>query len=557
MKVLASFAALSLVAVAGTAQAPHPAKRAPSATTPAITAADLMSRVYPYADDSMMGRAAGSAFNLKATEFIAAEARRLGLEPAGDNGTYLQAVMLVERGFDTTTGLALGGNALRRGQDYLARDQGAAMRSIDGVPVVFAGAWGDGNLLPGEQAAGKLVIVDAPRQPMPGTPGWFVPRAAVTRRYAEAAGIALLTLDLMPDEVKASFAEPAMVLKSDLPVGGPPLPAYLYVSRATARAMLGVAADSAGVGRAGRSLQGSPRFAQVDRPAYNVVALLRGADSARAAQYVALGSHNDHVGFNRAPVDHDSLRAFNAAKRLLEIRNPGQPLTADKVAGIRVNVDSLRRLRPARPDSIFNGADDDASGSMAMLEIAEWFARGTRPARSLLFVWHTAEEMGLFGAKHYTDHPTVPRDSIVAQLNMDMIGRGGPADEALGGPNYVQMIGSRRLSTELGDLIERVNRQQPTPFAIDYQYDAAGHPEQFYCRSDHYMYARYGIPVAFFSTGGHGDYHEVTDEPQYLNYEHLRRVTQFIADVTAAVGNLEARPAVDKPKPDPRGQCQQ
>jgi Zn-dependent M28 family amino/carboxypeptidase len=174
-----------------------------------------------------------------------------------------------------------------------------------------------------------------------------------------------------------------------------------------------------------------------------------------------------------------------------------------------------------------------------------------------LFVWHTAEEMGLFGAQYFTEHPTVPRDSIVAQLNMDMIGRGGRGEEALGGPRYLQLIGSRRLSTELGDLVEQVNRRQTPPFAIDYQYDAAGHPEQYYCRSDHYMYARYGIPVAFFSTGDHQDYHQVTDEPQYLDYEHLRRVTQLIHDVTAAVANLEHRVVVDQPKPDPHGQCQQ
>jgi len=140
---------------------------------------------------------------------------------------------------------------------------------------------------------------------------------------------------------------------------------------------------------------------------------------------------------------------------------------------------------------------------------------------------------------------------------MDMIGRGGRGEEPLGGPNYLQMIGSRRLSTELGDLLERVNRQQPAPFAIDYQYDAAGHPEQYYCRSDHYMYARYGIPVAFFSTGGHQDYHEVTDEPQYIDYDHLRRVTTLIKDVGAAVANLDHAVVVDKPKPDPKGQCQQ
>jgi Zn-dependent M28 family amino/carboxypeptidase len=222
-------------------------------------------------------------------------------------------------------------------------------------------------------------------------------------------------------------------------------------------------------------------------------------------------------------------------------------------------IDSARALRPARPDSIYNGADDDASGSMALLEIAEAFAGApAKPKRSLLFVWHTGEEAGLFGAQYFTDNPTVPRDSIVAQLNVDMIGRGTQDDLSQGGPAYVQLIGSRRLSQELGGLVETVGRAaRPTPFRFDYTYDANGHPEQYYCRSDHYMYARYGIPVVFFSTGGHRDYHMVTDEPQYLAYPKFAAVTQLIHDVAARVANLDHRPALSGPKPDPRGQCVQ
>ncbi len=193
-----------------------------------------------------------------------------------------------------------------------------------------------------------------------------------------------------------------------------------------------------------------------------------------------------------------------------------------------------------------------------MLEIAEAFAGAkVKPKRSLIFVWHTGEELGLFGSQYFTDHPTVTRDSIVAQLNMDMVGRGRSDDENGGGPGYLQLIGTRRLSTELGDLIEIVNRARKQPFIFDYQYDASGHPEQYYCRSDHYMYARYGIPIAFFTTGNHRDYHQVTDEPEYIDYDKLAHVSQFVYDVASAVANLDHRVVVDKPKPDPRGNCVQ
>jgi Zn-dependent M28 family amino/carboxypeptidase len=151
----------------------------------------------------------------------------------------------------------------------------------------------------------------------------------------------------------------------------------------------------------------------------------------------------------------------------------------------------------------------------------------------------------------------VPRDSIVAQINLDMIGRGGAADTPGGGPGYLQLIGSRRLSSELGAIVEAEGKKFSPTFKFDYQYDASGHPGQYYCRSDHYMYARYGIPVVFMSTGGHAEYHQVTDEPQYLDYDQLARVTQLIHNTTKAVANLDHRLVVDKPKPDPHGQCVQ
>jgi Zn-dependent M28 family amino/carboxypeptidase len=295
-----------------------------------------------------------------------------------------------------------------------------------------------------------------------------------------------------------------------------------------------------------------------------VVAVLRGSDPALAGQYVAIGSHSDHVGYSTQtndfplPVDHDSLLAFYRVVRPGGADDGAKPATADDWPRIRAMLDSLRRVRAPRPDSIYNGADDDGSGSMGMLEVAEALATSRdKPKRSILFVWHVAEEKGLWGAEHFTDNPTVPRDSIVAQINIDMIGRGGARDIRDGGPGYLQLIGSRRLSTELGDLVEAEGRKFSPPFRFDYQYDANGHPQQYYCRSDHYMYARYGIPVVFMSTGGHAEYHQITDEPQYIDYDQLARVTQLVHNTAKAVANLDHRVVVDKPKPAPGARCVQ
>jgi Zn-dependent M28 family amino/carboxypeptidase len=173
-------------------------------------------------------------------------------------------------------------------------------------------------------------------------------------------------------------------------------------------------------------------------------------------------------------------------------------------------------------------------------------------------VWHTAEEKGLYGAQHYSEHPTVPRDSIVAQINMDQMGRGDPVDEPPGGANALVVIGARRLSTELGDLAEAVNRRPGHGFTFDYAFDQNGDPTNAYCRSDHYMYARYGIPVAFFSAAAwHVDYHMVSDEPQYVAFDRMTRIGRYVHDYVAAVADLDHRPVVDKARPDPNAVCKQ
>jgi len=193
---------------------------------------------------------------------------------------------------------------------------------------------------------------------------------------------------------------------------------------------------------------------------------------------------------------------------------------------------------------------------MALIELAEAFTAGKeKPKRSILLIWHVGEELGLFGSQYFTDHPTVPRDSIVTELNVDMIGRGDAWDNAKGSPAYLESIGSRRLSTELGDLFEAEAKKMS--FALSYEFDANGHPEQYYCRSDHYEYARYGIPIVFMSTGNHPEYHQVTDEPQYIDYDKFARVTQLLYNSAVRVANLDHRPLVDKPKPDPHAQCVQ
>ena len=294
-------------------------------------------------------------------------------------------------------------------------------------------------------------------------------------------------------------------------------------------------------------------------PARNVIAVIPGSDPALRGEYVSISGHNDHVGFNRAPVDHDSIRAFDQIIRPLGADSrPHAPSTIE-TAQIRTILDSLRKLHTPRLDSIYNGADDDGSGTVGLLEIAEAFARSEiHPRRSILLVSHTAEEKGLLGSAWYTDHATVPVDSIVAEFDIDMIGRGAASDIAAGGPTYLEVVGLRRLSKEFGDWVESANAKEPQPFVFNYEYDVPGHPAQYYCRADHYSYARYGVPSVSFSRGEHRDYHQVTDEAQYIDYPDYARLVQMVFDAAVFVANADHAPRLDAPKPtNPHVPCRQ
>jgi Peptidase family M28 len=543
-----------------------PLKHRPLPTSPEIRAEDLMTRLYIFADDSMLGREAGTEGNVRGTNYLAAEAQRVGLLPGGENGTYFQTVPLIQRAADSSSTLTIDGTRLELNRDFLPLPlypsflpYGSQLQA-ENPQAFYAGRLGDSltaSLL--ARGAGKLVVfgpaLDEAGKPVPSISGKGPPPAV-----PGAAGVALATLDLVPPPQLEFLQAPQAVVTTTVEETSR-TPLGLLISSAVLEQLFGAPVATLRPGTVGKPLRGVAKFTATSAPApaRNVVAILPGSDPLLKGEYVAIGAHNDHLGFQPAEaIDHDSLRLFNAVAAPEGKNKPPRPLTPEQSTAVSRQLDSLRQLRPARPDSIFNGADDDGSGSVTVMEIAEAMARGTqRPRRSILFVWHTAEEKGLYGSQWFTDHPTVARDSIVAQLNMDMVGRGRASDTERGGPNALGLVGSRRLSTELGDLIERVNSRRQPPFQIDYTYDANGHPDNVYCRSDHYMYARYGIPIAFFSTGIHRDYHMVTDEPQYIDYPRMARIASFIRDVARDVADLDHRPVVDQPKMGPKGTCQQ
>lgn len=198
--------------------------------------------------------------------------------------------------------------------------------------------------------------------------------------------------------------------------------------------------------------------------------------------------------------------------------------------------------------NVFNGADDDGSGTVAILEIAEAFMKakedGYHPKRSILFLNVTGEEKGLVGSKFYTDNPIFPLANTVANLNIDMIGRIGTGMENAG--DYVYLIGSDKISTELHDLSEAVNKKYLN-VNLDYTFNDENDPNRFYYRSDHYNFAKNNIPVIFYFNGVHADYHKISDTPDKINYDLLAKRAKLVFLTAWEVANRDERPFIDKP----------
>lgn len=194
-----------------------------------------------------------------------------------------------------------------------------------------------------------------------------------------------------------------------------------------------------------------------------------------------------------------------------------------------------------RGTDIYYGADDNASGTSAVLEIAQAFsqakASGQGPRRSVLCMLVTGEEKGLLGSQYYTEHPVFPLTQTVANVNIDMIGR---KDDKHADSNYTYVIGSDRLSTELHEINETVNRLY-TKLELDYTYNADNDPNRFYYRSDHYNFAKNGIPAIFYFSGVHADYHRPTDTPDKIMYEKAETITRLAFHTTWELANRDER----------------
>ncbi len=566
---------------------------APRPTGPAITANDLRTRLYQIADDSMMGRPIGELGNYKATEYVAREFKRLGLKPAGENGSYFQELAYGPISFDSATSrLVFAGTPMVAKRDWIpvtptAANGLGAKADLNNVTTVFAGRWGDSTVaLDPALFNGKVaVFLGAPAPPavrgrgtllrcdsVPdkfgaaaaaaveaeiradsiagrnGRGGARAGAAARDRRPQGAGAVAVLFVAL--DGTSSNTINMVFTRRGAMQPAPSTAPSGATISTSAAEKLFGKPAEQLSVGAVGQPVTAQWNYAwrMSNTAARNVIAVLPGADPTRTAEYVLVSAHNDHNGVNAVAVDHDSLRAVNTVTRRQGANDPAcRPTTVQQHA-----IDSLitraRSIRPPRRDSIMNGADDDGSGTAVLLEIAERFAT-EKPARSIIFISHTGEESGLLGSKWFTDHPTVPLASIVAAHNMDMVGKGRVSEVKFGGPASVQTLGARRYSREFGDIIDSVNATRAETMAIDKTWDVLANPMNRFCRSDQVNYVHHNVPVTYFSLGYAQDYHQVTDEAEYIDYDHAARLGRFVHDVMLAIANRKSRPAISGADP--------
>ena len=509
------------VTLAGAPRADAPRVDAPRTDPPgSINADELRRDLYVFASDSFRGRETGTADARRAAAFLARRVQLLGLEPAGDS-MYMQRVPLMRETFASDT-------------RFVVSDEGRSTALSLGVDIAPVTSFGEELPEPRRDARGEIVFVGygttsagsdapitddlegkvvvmihgAPRGTKPELKKQLESQQALGERlgqllpYRPAAIVLLMTggaeefyRQILPELMRGVVP---VSERSTAPDSLRSFPMVLFgIARPHSPLLPGGWPNDARPQSLGRELNAHVELRREPFTAYNVVAVVRGRDPQLNTTYLAYGAHYDHLGI----MHPDASRAATVT------------------------------------DSIANGADDDGSGSVALLAIARRMTM-VRPKRSVLFVWHVAEEKGLLGSAYFTAHATVPIDSIVAQFNADMIGRNAPDMLHLVGPRAAPNYQSWRL----GMIVDSVNRAYDKPLRINRQLDDPDHPEQIYRRSDHYNYAKRGIPIIFFTTGLHEDYHKVSDEASKIDYRKMSRIAQLMLDAGLAVANRETRP---------------
>jgi hypothetical protein len=475
-----------------------------------ITEAELKTHLYVYASDEFEGRETGQPGQKKAVDYIVEAYKKIGIQPLQPNN-YIQKVPL-EEAYLPQGKIAFSGKTFDIGNGFVGFD--ALQASFDQLVYVGYGIDDDQYTNYEElDVAGKIVLIKAGEpQDEQGNyilsgskkkTKWSNPSESIGMRVENAAKHGAKAVFLIDGKNYPRFKNRFDYYKRkgggqmDLKSTGNDGPATFYISADMAQALYADYEQSDASKILDQNIDFDVKSSNKDIDSENVAALIKGSE--KPNEYIIISSHLDHIG---------------------------------KTADGQIN----------------NGADDDGSGTVALLEIAEAFKKakdkGQGPKRSIIFLHVTGEEKGLLGSRYYTDvEPLVPLSETVANLNIDMIGRIDPKYK--GDRNYLYLIGSDKLSTELHELSEAVNKEF-CQIEFDYTYNDENDPNRFYYRSDHYNFAKNNIPIIFYFNGTHADYHAPSDTADKINYDLLENRTRLIFHTAWEISERENRLVVDK-----------
>ena len=481
-----------------------------------ITQEDLKKHLYIYASDEFEGRNTGDPGQKKAVEYLKNHYESLGINSVID-GNYFQNVPLniVKT---PTVSINVNGKSFSYFDDFVSLTS-APSGTVSASEIVYAGYGIDDDKYSDYKnldVKGKIVVVrggeptdKAGNNVITGdkkASKWSNGRQALTPKRNAAKNNGAKAVFFMDNDL---FERYSRIFKSREERGGsnrlslPPKKDaepeiyHLLISEKMGKALVKNINSSTKPATVSAKFEMDFKSTTESKPSENVAAIIKGSE--KPDEYIIISSHLDHVG-------------------------------------VAANGD------------VFNGADDDGSGTVSILEIAEAFKtaadKGHGPKRSIIFLNVTGEEKGLLGSRYYTDYePLVPLANTVANLNIDMVGRIDPKRE--GDRNYIYLIGSDKLSTELHELSETVNKEF-TNVTLDYTYNDENDPNRFYYRSDHYNFAKNNIPIIFYFNGTHADYHRVSDTPDKINYDLMENRARLVFHTAWELANREERIVVDK-----------
>jgi len=453
---------------------------------------DIHHRLSVIADDSMMGRDTPSPGLEMTAKYVADQFKAAGLKPGGENGTWFQRYPIYLKKINTAEsdiGFMQGGKDIHVSfTDNAAHWFGKRSSEAHG-PAYLIGGKLDADAIGKLPLDGKVVLLAIDFSTRLDQRGLF---AVYNAKPAAIVAISNRTPDEWASRVSRQ-ARPRTSLESEADGDGV---AMVEVREEAIKEVLSSAGIDPAASRTGstmiaREVPGltiglhlsETLVSQESAP--NTIGILEGSDPKLKSEYVVFSAHMDHIG-----------------------------------------------IRPGQPDSIANGADDDGSGTTGVMELAQAFGKApSRPKRSILFITVSGEEKGLWGSQYFSEHPTVPIENIVADLNIDMIGRNWA--------DTIVAIGKEH--SDLGKTLNRINGQHPElgMTAIDDIWP----DERFYFRSDHFNFARKGVPILFFFNGVHDDYHRVSDELPKINTEKMSRILKLLYYLGEDVANTQARPA--------------